>query len=86
MAQGTRICKVCGKEYPYCKTERRVNLFRWQDVGCCPEHAAIYFEEVAIARGERPRKEESEPVEESAPVEDMKQEREPKRQARANKK
>ncbi len=54
MSQGvTRICKVCGKEYPYCHTITN-DTFRWQDVACCPEHAAEYFERVAIARGEKP--------------------------------
>jgi hypothetical protein len=26
------------------------NIFRWQDVACCPEHGAIYFAQVAEAR------------------------------------
>lgn len=50
--KGTRICKVCGKEYEYCKTLAR-GAFIWRDVACCPEHAEQYFEEVAIARGEK---------------------------------
>ncbi len=86
MAQGTRICKVCGKEYPYCKTERRVDLFRYQDVACCKEHAAIYFRDIAISRGEQPREEDAKLVAEMAPVADAKQEREPKRQAKSTKK
>ena len=53
MGKGTRICKVCGKEYPYCKTELKIGeIFRWQDVACCAEHGAEYFAEVAAARGE----------------------------------
>ncbi|MBP5463310.1 MAG: hypothetical protein J6Y20_14485 [Lachnospiraceae bacterium] len=53
MANSTRICKVCGKEYPYCKTELKDgNIFRWQDVACCQEHGAEYFALVAKARGE----------------------------------
>ena len=52
MAQGTKICKVCGAEYPYCRTERPIDRFYWQDVACCPEHGAIYFEIGARARGE----------------------------------
>lgn len=52
MADGTRICKICGKEYPYCFTMTANNGNRWQDVGCCIEHATQYFKEVAIARGE----------------------------------
>ena len=31
----TRICKVCGKEYEYCHTQRTVpGIFRYQDVAC----------------------------------------------------
>lgn len=86
MAQGTRICKVCGKEYPYCKTERRIDLYRWQDVACGPEHAAIYFAEIAASRGEVKSAEIEKSVEEKAPAEDTKQVREPKRQAKATKK
>ena len=56
MPTGTRICKICGKEYPYCKTERPAQLYRWQEVACCPQHAAQYFEAVAISRGELPAK------------------------------
>ena len=52
MAQGTRICKICGKEYPYCATITNVDGNRWQDVGCCIEHATEYFRQVALARGE----------------------------------
>lgn len=55
MATATKICKVCGKEYPYCRTERRVaGLFRWQDVACSIEHGTIYFNEVLASRGEKP--------------------------------
>ncbi len=55
-----KICKVCGKEYECCKTER-FNVFRWQDVACCPEHAEIYFERVAQARSQAPVIQEPEP-------------------------
>lgn len=51
MPKGIRKCKVCGIEYPYCKTNLQV-AFRWQDVACCPEHAAIYFERIAESRGQ----------------------------------
>lgn len=52
MAKGYRICKVCGEQYEYCYTDVPAGVNRWQDVACCPEHAAIYFEKVAKARGE----------------------------------
>lgn len=47
---GVRICKVCGMEYPYCKTEALKSTFRYQDVACCPEHAQIYFASIAESR------------------------------------
>jgi hypothetical protein len=50
MVKGTRICKICGKEYPYCKTERSAGIFRYQDVACCVEHGTQYFAEVEAAR------------------------------------
>ena len=50
MVKGTRICKICGKEYPYCKTERSADIFRYQDVACCVEHGTQYFAEVEAAR------------------------------------
>lgn len=52
MPSGIKVCKVCGKEYLYCKTENRSNRFRYQDVACCPEHGSIYFAEIAKSRGE----------------------------------
>lgn len=55
MATGYRRCKVCGKEYEYCRTNRRVSgVFRWQDVACCEEHGAEYLQSVLEARGEAP--------------------------------
>lgn len=51
MVTATKICKVCGKEYPYCRTERRVaGVFRWQDVACSVEHGSIYLERVLASR------------------------------------
>ena len=50
MATGTRVCRVCGKEYKYCKTNRREGIFRWQDVACSPEHGAIYFARIEASR------------------------------------
>ncbi len=52
MAAGYRKCKICGKEYEYCTTERSNTIFRWQDVACSPEHAAEYFHAIAVSRGE----------------------------------
>lgn len=52
MEKTTRICKICGREYPFCYTVRHDNAFRWQDVACCPEHGTEYFKRVQIARGQ----------------------------------
>lgn len=57
MATGIRVCRVCGKEYKYCKTNRREGIFRWQDVACSPEHGAIYFARIEASRA-MPAKEE----------------------------
>ena len=46
----TKICKICGKEYPYCKTFRPVDVFRWQDVACCEEHGSEYFAKILESR------------------------------------
>lgn len=48
----TKICKWCGKEYEACHTIFNGNFYRWQDVACCVEHGALYFDEVARDRGE----------------------------------
>lgn len=49
MANGTRKCKICGCEYPYCKTITQ-NRFRYQDVACSPEHATEYFRKIELSR------------------------------------
>lgn len=64
MATGTRICKVCGKEYECCKTLRRVEgIFRWQDVACCVEHGEEYLDQIMISRGEKKPDNEAEAIE-----------------------
>ena len=59
MAGNTKKCKVCGEDYPYCKTANRTGAYRWQDVACCPEHGSIYLARVIAARSCEPK-----PVEE----------------------
>lgn len=55
MPKATKICKVCGKEYEYCHTVRRVaGIFRWQDVACSPECGSIYLAKIRESRGEKP--------------------------------
>lgn len=51
MATATKICKVCGREYEYCHTARRIaGVFRWQDVACCPEHGSEYLARIVASR------------------------------------
>ena len=50
MAKATRICRVCGKEYEYCKTWVSNNKFRYQDVACSPECGAKYFAMIEASR------------------------------------
>ncbi len=55
MATATKICKVCGKEYEYCHTNRTVaGVFRYQDVACSPEHGSIYLARILESRKEQP--------------------------------
>ena len=55
MATATKKCKVCGAEYEYCHTVRRVaGVFRWQDVACCPEHGSIYLAKIEASRSAQP--------------------------------
>ena len=51
MPKGTRKCKVCGREYPYCQSAQYGGAFRYQDVACCQEHGATYLAMVMEARG-----------------------------------
>lgn len=50
MATATRKCKICGLEYPYCKTVYKPGVFRYQDVACSPEHGSEYLAQVEAAR------------------------------------
>ena len=63
MEKGVRICKVCGKEYPYCKTFRSSDIFRYQDVACSPECGEKYFKKILESRMEK-IPEDTEPVKE----------------------
>ena len=51
MATAMKKCKVCGKLYEYCRTNRRIaGVFRWQDVACSPEHGSIYLARIEASR------------------------------------
>lgn len=53
MGKAMKICRVCGKEYEYCHTVRRVpGLFRWQDVACSPECGEKYLADIIASRSE----------------------------------
>ena len=51
MATAMKKCKVCGCDYEYCHTVRRVaGVFRWQDVACSPEHGSVYLARIEASR------------------------------------
>jgi hypothetical protein len=52
MSTVLKKCKVCGAEYPYCKTIVKDGVFRYQDVACCPEHGSIYLAQILESRGD----------------------------------
>lgn len=53
MPKGIKQCKICGREYEYCRSMLPdTGIFRWQDVACCQEHGTQYFRLVLEARGE----------------------------------
>ena len=66
MAKAMRICRVCGKEYEYCKTWLNTDKFRWQDVACSPECGATYFARIEASRAEKPVEEKIEQPQKTA--------------------
>ena len=70
MATGTKVCKVCGKTYEYCKTNRHAGIFRWQDVACSKECGAIYFARIQASR-ESSNEKNSELLKEDSVVENL---------------
>ena len=62
MPSVTRECRVCGKQFKVCRTPNMGGALRWQDIACCKEHAAQYFEEIARSRGEIPETKAPEPA------------------------
>lgn len=62
MANGTKICRICGKEYPACTTNRLTpGVFRWKDVACTPECGQEYFRRIMESRTVKTVIEEVEP-------------------------
>lgn len=55
MPKAIKICRVCGKEYEACHTNKSSNgTFRWQDVACSPECGAIYLAQIRASRKKDP--------------------------------
>ena len=81
MAKGIKICRVCGKEYEVCHTQRPNlnNEFRWQEVACSPECGQIYLQRIIDSRSKKV--DEPEMVEEQ-PIEEPEVEVAPKRRPR----
>lgn len=51
MAGANKVCRVCGKGYTACRTEKSdPSIFRWQDVACSPECGAEYLRRVIESR------------------------------------
>lgn len=61
MQTAKRTCKVCGREYDYCKTWMNTDKFRWQDVACSPACGEQYFALIEASRNPI-KAEEAEPV------------------------
>ena len=51
MAKAQLTCRVCGKRYEACLSERYNGVFRWQDVACSPECGDEYLNRILVSRG-----------------------------------
>lgn len=70
MATAIKKCRVCGKDYPACRSARRGDgVFRWKEVACSPECGAIYLARVLEARGEAENAPETKQAESAATTE-----------------
>lgn len=65
------VCRVCGKEYPPCRTaQRNPNVFHWQEVACSPECGEIYLKRILESRqATRTNSVETDPIPATAEVE-----------------
>lgn len=51
MPKQTKICRVCGKTYEACNSQRTgSNVFNWKEVACSPECGTEYFKRVELSR------------------------------------
>ena len=51
MANQTKICRVCGKEYEACHSVRTgAKVFNWREFACSPECGAKYLQMVEGTR------------------------------------
>lgn len=54
MSKTIFTCRVCGKEYEACRTFKKdTSVFHWRNVACCPEHGAIYLEQIRASRAHK---------------------------------
>ena len=51
MPKQTKICRVCGKTYEACNSQRTgSSVFNWKEVACSPECGTEYFKRVELSR------------------------------------
>lgn len=51
MANNTKTCRNCGKEFTPCKTARKDNVFHWKELACSYECGVEYLDKVLESRG-----------------------------------
>lgn len=85
MKERTRKCRICGKEYEYCHTNK-TDAFRWQDVACSIECGAIYFKKIEESRKAKAAEVETKPISDEPVLETKAEESEPKKKTYKRKK
>lgn len=54
MPQATKECRVCGKTYTACNTNRHFDgSFHWREVACSPDCGKVYLQRIMESRGEK---------------------------------
>lgn len=85
MPQATKECRVCGKTYTACNTNRHFDgSFHWREVACSPDCGKVYLQRIMESRGEKA----AEPAQATqvAQTAEPEQSAEPKRSARRSRK
>lgn len=64
MPRATKECRVCGKTYTACNTNRHFDgSFHWREVACSPECGQEYLRQVIASRAPaKPPEEEEDPM------------------------